>query len=134
VFDELVGVVFLCSFLNRYFYFYTNIEVFYIILQASMEKVYYIVETDDDDEYTKYTESEMRECIDDLPHNVSTIIKKYRLTNKKDVVFRMTLFTQDYPEITAGDYVKHYCNMPTEIYGADIFSDLDRDIVERFNY
>ena len=100
-----------------------------------MEKVYYIVETDDDDEeYTKYTESEMRECIDDLPYNVSAIIKKYRLTNKKDVVFRMTLFTQDYPEITAGDYIKHYCNMPVEIYGADIFSDLDKDIVERFNY
>ncbi len=99
-----------------------------------MEKVYYIVETDDDDEYTKYTESEMRECIDDLPHNVSLIMKKYILTRKLSTVFRMTLFTQEYPDITASDYVKHYCNMPTEIYGADIFSDLDRDIVERFNY
>ena len=102
-----------------------------------MENICYIVETydDDDDEYTKYTESEMRDSIDDIcvACNVKSIVKKYRLSCKKGVVFRMTLFTDKYPNISANEYIAHYCNMPADIYGDDIFSDLDKEIVELFD-
>ena len=101
-----------------------------------MEKIYYIVETydDDNDECTKYTESEMRDSIDDIcvACNVKSIVKKYRLSCKKGVVFRMTLFTDKCPNISANDYIAHYCNMPADIYGDNIFSDLDKEIVELF--
>jgi len=102
-----------------------------------MEKICYIVQTydDDDDEYTKYTESEMRDSIDDIcvACNVKSFVKKYSLSCKKGVAFRMTLFTDEHPEFSANDYIEHYCNMPANIYGDNIFNDLDKEIVEMLN-
>jgi len=110
-----------------------------------MEDIAYTVEMLDGETFI-CTESQMRDGINNISIaddsseiifgyslvNVKSIVKKYKLQKKKSETFCMTLFTDEYPEITADEYIEHYCNLSAEIYGHNVFSKIDRKIVERF--
>lgn len=97
-----------------------------------MESVHYIIETEDEC-VLQYNAAQMRESIDDLPQNIKTICKKYRLSYKKGKIFKMTLFTDERQDISADEYIEHYKGMPRDVYGSNVLSDLDREIIEMLN-
>lgn len=97
-----------------------------------MESVHYVVETEGRC-FSRYNAAQMRESIDDLPLIVKSVCKKYRLSYKKGKVFTLTLFTDERQDISADDYIEHYKTLPKDVYGANLVSDLDKEIIERFN-
>ena len=100
--------------------------------RETMESVHYIIETEDEC-VLRYNAAQMRESMDDLPQNIKTICKKYRLSYKKGKIFKMTLFTDERPDISADEDIEHYKGMPRDVYGSNVLSDLDREIIEMLN-
>ena len=97
-----------------------------------MESVHYVVETEDRC-FSRCNAAQMRESIDDLPLVVKSVCKKYRLSYKKGKIFKMTLFTDERQDISADEYIEHYKGMPRDVYGSNVLSDLDKEIIEMLN-
>lgn len=98
---------------------------------SSMENVKYIVENQDGDKIN-YGEKELRQCVDDMIGETKSIVKQYRLSYMKGQVFRMTLYSDEHPDISGVDYVTHYRELPQKIYGSNVFSKFDEEIVKKF--
>lgn len=97
-----------------------------------MESIVYVVETQNGETAT-FTETEMRDGMDDIGGDVKSIVKKYKLHHKKGKTFCMTLFTDAHLEISADEYIEHYRNLPADNYGHNVFSKINKRIVEMFN-
>ena len=76
----------------------------------------------------------LEESIDDIFDSVSKIVKKYRLDNYNDekIIYKTTLFTCDH-NFTADEYIEHYRNLPTDVYGPFVLDDFDIEIIRMFN-
>lgn len=101
-------------------------------IRYRMESVHYIIETEDDC-VLRYNAAQMRESMDDLPQNIKTICKKYRLSYKKGKIFKMTLFTDERQDISADEFIEYYKGIPRDVYGSNVLSDLDKEIIEMLN-
>jgi hypothetical protein len=76
----------------------------------------------------------LEESLDDIFDSVSKIVKKYRLHNynEEKKVYKTTLFTCDH-NFTAYEYIDHYRNLPTDIYGPFVLDEFDIEIIQMFN-
>jgi hypothetical protein len=76
----------------------------------------------------------LEESMDDIFDSVSRIVKKYRLHNysEEKKVYKTTLFTCDH-NFTADEYIEHYRNLPTDIYGPFVLDEFDIEIIQMFN-
>lgn len=71
----------------------------------------------------------LKETIDDIIHDVSSIVKTYRYNNK---LHRLTLFSVEH-DFTADEYIDHYKSLPDK-YGKHFLSEFDETIIRKLNY
>jgi hypothetical protein len=92
----------------------------------------YLVEYKNGDDSETINEFVLKKSLDNIFDNVSKIVKQYRLQDIQKKVFNLTLFIEDV-NISASDYVEHYKRLPRDVYGYNILSDFDIEIINMFN-
>ena len=45
----------------------------------------------------------------------------------------MTLFTDERQDISADEFIEYYKGIPRDVYGSNVLSDLDKEIIEMLN-
>ena len=92
--------------------------------------IYLVEYKNGDDE--KMSKEMLEKSVDNIFDNVSKIVKQYSLQDNPKKKINMTLFTDEHT-ISASDYVKHYRNIPKDIYGYKVLDDFDIEIIYMFN-
>jgi len=95
----------------------------------SIENILYKVESHDGTIKT-IDKRALKETIDDIIHDVSSIVKTYRYNNK---LHRLTLFSVEH-DFTADEYVDHYKSLNSDKYGKHFFSEFDESVIRKLNY
>ena len=114
------------------FKYYLNINYYLNIGKMSQIKTCsYLIEYKDGSNDVM-SKDLLEESIDDIFDSVSKILKKYRLHNHEKIVYKTTLFTCDH-NFTADEYIEHYRNLPTDVYGPFVLDEFDIEIIQMFN-